>query len=236
MSMLLILILLVMPFAYAATIYGTIYDLILEPEANVFVEINTIPKQTVVAKTGEYSFNVPEGNYIIYAYTNYSYVKEPIKIEADGDYQIDIILSDIIDEPIDFSLTDDVSVSSESVKESNSFVIWVVIIAVVILIAVLFAVSYVISKHKKEHQSEIKHIKEEISKKKSEKDSENFDEYTKKILQYIKHEKQTTQKEVRKQVPLSEAKVSLIISDLEDRGKIRKIKKGRGNIIIYVKE
>jgi uncharacterized membrane protein len=41
-----------------------------------------------------------------------------------------------------------------------------------------------------------------------------------------------TQQELRRQMPYSEAKVSLMLAELEDQGRIRKIKKGRGNIII----
>ena len=44
--------------------------------------------------------------------------------------------------------------------------------------------------------------------------------------------KRTTQKEIRKIIPLSEAKISLMITDLESRDLIKKVKKGRGNIII----
>jgi uncharacterized membrane protein len=40
------------------------------------------------------------------------------------------------------------------------------------------------------------------------------------------------QVELRKKLPYSEAKVSLMLSDLEDRGVIRRIKRGRGNIIL----
>ena len=40
-----------------------------------------------------------------------------------------------------------------------------------------------------------------------------------------------TQKEIRKNIPYSEAKVSLWITELESDGKIKKIKKGRGNVI-----
>ena len=40
------------------------------------------------------------------------------------------------------------------------------------------------------------------------------------------------QVELRQKLPYSEAKVSLMISDLEDRGLVRKIQKGRGNIIV----
>ena len=42
----------------------------------------------------------------------------------------------------------------------------------------------------------------------------------------------TTQKEIRKDAKYGEAKVSLMLADLEDRGLIKKIKKGRSNIII----
>lgn len=41
-----------------------------------------------------------------------------------------------------------------------------------------------------------------------------------------------TQKELRGKLRYSEAKVSLIVSDLENRGIVEKFKKGRGNIII----
>lgn len=40
-----------------------------------------------------------------------------------------------------------------------------------------------------------------------------------------------TQKELRKKLGFSEAKMSLIIADLERRGVIEKVKKGRGNVI-----
>ncbi|MDD1745603.1 MAG: hypothetical protein LUQ20_07355 [Candidatus Methanoperedens sp.] len=41
-----------------------------------------------------------------------------------------------------------------------------------------------------------------------------------------------TQKELRGEMKCSEAKVSLMLDDLEDRGYLKKIKKGRSNIII----
>jgi uncharacterized membrane protein len=41
-----------------------------------------------------------------------------------------------------------------------------------------------------------------------------------------------TQKDLRARLNCSEAKVSLMITDLEDRGLVHKIKKGRGNIIL----
>ncbi|WP_424356991.1 helix-turn-helix transcriptional regulator [Methanocella sp. MCL-LM] len=41
-----------------------------------------------------------------------------------------------------------------------------------------------------------------------------------------------TQLDLRKSLPYSEAKISLIISELEDAGYLKKIKRGRGNVLI----
>ncbi len=43
-----------------------------------------------------------------------------------------------------------------------------------------------------------------------------------------------TQKDMRKRLKYSEGKVSLMLLDLEKRGKIRKFKKGRGNVLFLV--
>jgi uncharacterized membrane protein len=40
-----------------------------------------------------------------------------------------------------------------------------------------------------------------------------------------------TQKELREKLGLSEAKVSLMITDLEERGILKRIKWGRGNVV-----
>jgi uncharacterized membrane protein len=54
-----------------------------------------------------------------------------------------------------------------------------------------------------------------------------------KVIEIIRKEGgRTTQKELRKQIPLSEAKISLMISELEHKRIVQKVKKGRGNIII----
>ena len=72
-------------------------------------------------------------------------------------------------------------------------------------------------------------------KKKTEEKYEDVD--LEKIIKIIKQEGgRTTQKEIRKEIPLSEAKISLMIAELEHKGIIEKIKKGRGNIIILKKK
>ena len=61
---------------------------------------------------------------------------------------------------------------------------------------------------------------------------EELPEDLKEVLEVIKRSGgRITQKELRKKLGYSEAKMSLVIADLERRGLIEKIKKGRGNII-----
>ncbi|MBU1112080.1 MAG: hypothetical protein ABIG93_02835 [archaeon] len=58
--------------------------------------------------------------------------------------------------------------------------------------------------------------------------------YIKRALDVIKtNDGRITQKELRKEMmDISESKVSLIITELEHKGKIEKVKRGRGNIIL----
>ena len=51
----------------ASTIHGNVYDLSLKKVPNARVEIDTTPKQFVIAQNGSYIFNVPYGSYMIKA-------------------------------------------------------------------------------------------------------------------------------------------------------------------------
>ena len=60
----------------------------------------------------------------------------------------------------------------------------------------------------------------------------NLPEDLKDLLELIRASgNRITQRELRKKSPYSESKVSLMLSDLEERGLIEKFKRGRGNII-----
>ncbi|MFH1395884.1 MAG: hypothetical protein ABIG93_00650 [archaeon] len=58
--------------------------------------------------------------------------------------------------------------------------------------------------------------------------------YLEEVISIIKkHDGRISQKELRQEMMhLSEAKVSLIITELEHKGKIEKVKKGRGNVLL----
>lgn len=60
----------------------------------------------------------------------------------------------------------------------------------------------------------------------------NLPDDLKELLELIRASgNRITQRELRKKSPYSESKVSLMLSDLEERGLIEKFKRGRGNII-----
>lgn len=206
---------------YGATIYGNIYDISLDKVSDVIVEIDTIPKQTYVVKDGSYAFDVKIGDYTINA--NYyldkvleSSAKEKLSVEDDETYRLDLILFPSFEEEnallneIDFDIMD-----PYEEKPNYLFIVYVVLFIFVFLLLIYFLNKFKVFK-KREIESEP-------------------DDYLDKILGLIKDNKRITQKDIRGQIPLSEAKISLIISELEHKGLIEKIKKGRGNILILKK-
>jgi uncharacterized membrane protein len=218
----------------AAIVSGSIYDLALQKESNIIVEINTLPKQLLVSKGGDYAFNVNPGTYTLYAHTSLSESTEVLTVTDDGNYTLDIILGESLTDLPDFTLTEsDLNVSLDTPNDKTTTNILLVAF-IIILVIVFLIVGLYFFRHSKKTRS----IKEDtLSKNKLDVASnESVDEYEQKILNIIKKEKRTTQKDVRKEIPLSEAKISLILTDLEAKGKIRKIKKGRGNILIFVKD
>ena len=56
------------------------------------------------------------------------------------------------------------------------------------------------------------------------------------VIEIIKKEGgRIHQKELRKRLGLSEAKISLMVTELENKNKVERIKKGRGNVIVLKK-
>ena len=224
--------------AYAATISGTIYDISLNKVDNVIVTIDTIPKQQYISKDGSYNFNAPVGEYTIKAnyYLNNildSSATEKISVRTDGTFRLDLILFPSFEE--ENSLLNETEFNMPVLFEER--IIWPYVLIVVIIL--LLIILYYWKKGKKR-----KKIKERKKLKKETKPGEKKEEKIEtpkeilpadlnQVIKIIKKEGgRATQKEVRQQIPLSEAKISLMIAELEHDGKIKKIKKGRGNIIV----
>lgn len=212
-----------MPLCSAASVSGNVYDSLLNRRVNSIVEIDTQPAQRVVAKDGSYSFSVPKGSYTIDAsYSSggivYSRDSVEVTVDEDGEYTVDLILFPTTEEEEElFSEAESQMLDDVEIPGLGYYALF--------YIAVLAAVAYIIyrSINPKKRRA-------------GEKEPSGADE-AEEILRFIRKEGgRTTQKDIRKNFPQSEAKVSLVISDLEDRGKVRKIKKGRGNIIVLNQE
>lgn len=217
-----------------AVIHGTVYSWEnLEPLSKAIVTINTTPEQRVVTENGTYSFVVPPGTYVIKAYY-YShgelelYDEENITVKENGTYVLDLILF-----PPLTNLSEDIpkiQVSIDKEEQSKTFPFGLVVFAMLVVCVIAFIFVYNRKSETKEI-AESREIKTEIEGSPKRK-AEELPEDLKRVIEIIRKEGgRITQKELRKKLGYSEAKVSLMIADLERRGIVEKVKKGRGNII-----
>jgi len=206
--------------ASAAIIHGTVYDLSLDKAEKAIVEINTVPKQQMVVNNGTYSFNVPIGSYSITSKIyEFGEVKasaeENITIKNEGTFVIDLILFPSFEEEDSILAETDFDLETGLISEEPSQGWIIAVIGAITLLVILMRMrgKELLTSRKKMEEDEAKELKN--------------------VLAFIKKEGgRATQKDIRKAFPQSEAKISLILTELEEDKKIRKIKKGRGNIII----
>ncbi|MDD5616432.1 MAG: hypothetical protein PHH85_09540 [Candidatus Methanoperedens sp.] len=233
--------------AQAATVQGTIYswsDFEI-PLKNAIIEINTIPVQSRVATDGTYFFDsLAPGNYTIRAKYYRNNVLELAEeedmqiVEKGGKYNIDLLLFPPTNPELeylgDINLTGDLEIKGESDKTSNIILILIPVL-ILILISAGIAVHFRSKKEKNpaivEVSSEPKIEQPAVVIKTPETPAlpEDLNDLYNLIM---KKGGRVTQKDIRGEMKCSEAKVSLMLDDLEDRGYIKKIKKGRSNIII----
>lgn len=216
--------------AFGASLHGTVYDVDLNTVNNAIVEIDSVPMQRTLSKDGQYSFELGPGKYALNAVIKdgeyiIASTKENLTIGSEGSYVFDLFLypelnQDLIDE------TDNINVEDVSITDSiyNNPIVWVMIATLLIIAGVLYYFMYF--KKRKHHKEE----------KKEEHNHTISDNSLDKIVEIIKKEGgRATQKDIRKEIPYSEAKISLMISELEHKGVVERIKKGRGNIIVLKK-
>jgi|SRR3989344_331641 len=211
----LLIFLLCIPISFGAVVKGEIYDFSLESVNDVLVQINTVPLQKQIAINGNYNFEVANGNYVIKVFSlNGDLVgKENITILDNGTYNLDIIVFPNLDDAGEDTEIDSTLQEINDTKTDNNSRYIISFILLLILITVMLLLWKF--KFKKEDNLD-----------------ESNDQLSNEVLEIIKKEKRINQKDLRKHFPLSEAKISLVISELEAKGKIEKIKKGRGNILI----
>ncbi len=223
--------------AGAATLHGTVYEWsdFEKPLKNTIVEVNSTPAQSVVATTGTYSFNLPPGSYLIKAksYRNniLEYVaEEEIQIDREGDFVHDLLLFPPTDSEYEY-LGDINLTASMDIKSEYNLNYYIIIILMLVFSALM--IFYWIKKKKSITSRPITDKTEEFLPEDTVETKRELPEDLHNLFDTIlKMGGRTTQKDLRKKIAFSEAKVSLMLDDLEDRGLIKKIKKGRANIII----
>ena len=220
---------------HAATLKGTIYNSQLNPETDVLLEITTQPLQKYLAKDGTYQFTLQPGNYTLTAQKNDIEITEHITITQDGTYVIDLFLLPSSEE--DQDLWNDLEEPSviEPLDEIASPKLWQYILSGIIILALLIRILYMRKKY-----GSLSFFRKRIRAQAQKTEAQHKIElekdpyYIEKALDIIKsHDGRINQKELRKEMLyLSEAKVSLIITELEHKNLVEKVKKGRGNVII----
>ena len=239
-------VLLLVNLASAATISGIIYDISLDKVESAIVEIDTTPKQTFVATGGVYTFTLGPGSYTIKASSPelQSSAEETVVISHEGDFTVDLVLFPSLDDSI-LDTGVDLAETNGKVTLVILLLILVLLIVAVFILVLLYKRGYRLPRPKRMAKRRPKDrvrkveelIKKEEQKKVKEKKGEGLSKDLREVIEIIeKGGGRTTQKDIRKQHPMSEAKVSLMIAELEEKGIVKKIKKGRGNIIILEKK
>lgn len=215
----LIILILLASVVNGAQIYGTIYDFKLSKAYNAVVEINSSPSQKIVASAGTYEFSMPSGVYKIVAEKGDEFTEDVIEIK-EGRFVRDLILlpdlaEDLIEDTEELPPIDE-TLDIIAQKPTYQWVLWLVVFVVL---------GYVVWKVSKAPAKVIeKKVKEVVV-------SDDLE----RLIKFIdKHSGRVLQKDLRKEFPYSEAKISLMVDELEAKGIVKRVKKGRGNIIIKV--
>jgi len=219
------------PLAAAATIHGTIYDQQLRVAQDVLVSIDTQPIQRILSTDGTYAFNMPPGNYTISLFSARSNISasERVTVAQDGNFSFDLFLLPGLEEneqlysdiSADFTQT---PTDPEELPASRPGP-W----PIVIFLAALAAITgflYWLWHHLKRARpgEEVITTTDEVRVGTTRPED---------ILAILKETGgRMTQKELRKRLPYGEAKVSLLVAELEAKGLIKKLKRGRENIIV----
>ncbi len=238
--MIILAVLLLAPMALSATLKGSIYNTKLELEMDTFVTINTQPEQKYLSKDGNYQFEVSPGKYTLTAQKIDEETSEEVEIVKEGEYVLDLFLiGDLGDEEDLWSDTEQ-ELDTEVVLDTkdNSWMYWLVGVLLVIVGVVLWwfkkGKKKTINPIKKNEEEHVPEIKETKSVKELKEELAAEPGYLDETIAIIKrYGGRIYQKELRKEMMhLSESKISLILTELEHKGRIEKIKKGRGNAII----
>lgn len=225
-----VLIILLVPLVSAATLKGSIYGSNLELETDVLIEIDN---QKYLSKDGSYTFELDVGDYVLTATKGFVATSEDIKVT--GTNVFDVFLLDDFTSEEDLWEDTEEQFFTEDVIEDSKYAIWRYILGGLILLALLIRLFWMrkkfgsLSKFRRHHKAENRKTTAE-----HQEEIDNEPGYLDRVIEIIKkNDGRIHQKTLRKEMlDISESKISLILTELEHKGKIERIKKGRGKVII----
>ena len=209
---------------HAATLQGNVYSAdSFDAVQGATVKLEGASTYQVFSSDGTYSMEVAPGAYNISAtyYENGTmkgYAKDEIVVGAEG-ASYDIVLFS----PEEFEGVESFGVGEidENIPERQKED-WtpLLVVGAVLLIVIVAVAAYFLLGKKKDGE------KPKVEKKKE------LDEEEKKVIEILKgSEGMRNQKELREILKCTDTKISLLISSLEAQGYVKRIKKGRENIV-----
>ncbi|MEA1966368.1 MAG: hypothetical protein U9N05_03685 [Euryarchaeota archaeon] len=250
------------PSASAAVVHGTTYEWsTFEALENTIVLVNSTPPQKLVASSGSYTFDLPEGSYMIraeyYRGNLLEYcAEEEITIVGEGDFVLDLLMFPPIGEAYlceDINFSEDIFDCEELHEDEEDSMVLLYATGILSVLAIVSAL-FLWKGGKKGDGKDEKDGKEDYGYEPAEPEPEVPEEPgepggseelepvdagsaipsdLQRVLSIIREQGgRITQKDLRLRLNCSEAKASLMVTDLEDRGLVKKVKRGRGNVII----
>ena len=216
----------------ATFLEGEVYSIdSLFPIEGVVLKASGPTSVQMVLEEGSYSVELPPGEYEIsaYYYVNGSlryYFKEEVVVGGEK-MQYDLVLfpPDEFEEVVPFVSYEIEDVPGDSVDDTVAQVIAGVIIILFFLVG--FVLYYfVFNKESNKAVAGMEEVKPHSSFRKE------LDSEEKRVLEILKKsEGMSTQKELRGIMKCTDTKMSLLVSSLEARGLVKRIKRGRENIV-----
>ena len=194
----------------AAFIYGDIYDSNLERLNKTAIQVEGRFSYMLVTERGNYSLFLPDGDYKLSASAFDGagepafYTEEQVSAGA-ADQRVDLVLKPVK-------------------RDASGNIVYAALAA---LALGAFALAFYLN-HRRAGQNQEPEATEEAPKPiKAEPD-----EGMKSVLRALESQDgRATQKELKEALGFSDAKLSLILSELEHSGYVKKFKRGRGNIV-----
>ncbi len=243
----LVVLLLLSQTALAATLHGTVYREDLSVAKEALVTIGTQPEQRLLTTNGTYEFTLPPGNYTIRAVNvggrNQS-VEENVSVAQEGNFTFDLFFFPNMDQ--ENALYNDIATDFQEppapLPQQQGNGVWPVVVLILAVLLILFGPFIYLHWHFQRVTRDL--AREGAAREGAAEDDGKADDgqdlpadgKLQEVVAILKEEGgRMTQKELRRRLPDSEAKISLLVAELEQKGTVEKIKKGRGNILVLKK-